>query len=166
LLGGAATLASVALDAGADQVLPAVAATERAGQNVVDGKLAGGEVPAAVLAGIAVAGEEVPAVEFDGLGREAVVAHEADDARDCDLQTDGANPVVLLGLEAALVLRELGPAAKRVRVVLAVFNLDHFSQVGEQHGEGPPRRDDADGHVQLVEDQDLAVERVGQRDRR
>src|SRR5690606_26043106 len=64
LLGRAAPFAGVAPDAGADEVLPRVAPALRARLDVIDRKIAGREVPAAVLALVAVPCEEVPPVEL------------------------------------------------------------------------------------------------------
>src|SRR5262249_52619540 len=92
---GAAPLPDVAADAGADDVVPGGLAAPAAGDDVVQAELAGGEPLAAILAAVAVAGEDVPAVELDLLAREPVVAQEPDDARDLDLEVDGADEIVL-----------------------------------------------------------------------
>src|SRR4051812_5280387 len=70
LAGGTAPLADVALEAGADDVLPGRLPATAAGEDVVEAQLAGGEPLAAILAAVAVAGEDVPAVEFDLLAGE------------------------------------------------------------------------------------------------
>lgn len=110
LLWSSAAFSGVALDAGADEVFPGVAAAVGSWVHVVDGEVACWEDAAAVLALVAVAGEEVAAVEFDVLLGEFVVAQEADDARHGDVHADSLDPVVALGLELALELAEFEPA--------------------------------------------------------
>src|ERR1043165_6945756 len=160
LLGRAAALLGVAPEAGADEVFPRFAAAEGARQDVVDREVRGREVLAAVLALVAVAGEEVAAVELHGLGRQLLVAEEADDAGHGDIQPDGLDPVVPLALVLLLERGDFLPGEEVVVVVLAIIDVDDLGQVLGEHDERPACRDDADGHVQLVEDEDLGVEPV------
>src|SRR5689334_2277593 len=63
LPGRPASLTDVALQASADDVFPGGAAAPAPGKDVVEAQLAGREPLAAVLAAVAVAGEDVPPVE-------------------------------------------------------------------------------------------------------
>ncbi len=71
----------VALQAGTDHVFPSALSAEPPGDNMVQGQLGGGEFFAAVLTAVAVAGEEVSAVEFDGLAGQTVIKQQSDNAR-------------------------------------------------------------------------------------
>src|SRR5215469_7562652 len=107
LAGGAAPFADVALQAGADDVLPGRPAAPAAGEDVIEAQLGGGEPLAAVLAAVAVAGEDVAAVELDLVPGQAVVGQQADDAGDLDLEVDGADEVVVGVLEPGAGLGDL-----------------------------------------------------------
>lgn len=110
LLGGAAALAGVAACAGADEVLPGVWAVLGAGFDMVYGEFGGVEVLAAVLAAVVVSCEEVAAIEFDALLGEFVVADKTDDSRHGDIEADGFDPVVVVGLVLFTEFGELGPS--------------------------------------------------------
>ena len=90
LLGGFAAFFYVAFGAGADDIFPDGSAAHAFGDDVVEGEFFGGVFFAAVLAGVPVASEDVPAVEFDVLcSGQVVVEEQADDARDGDIEVDG-----------------------------------------------------------------------------
>ena len=65
---------------------------------------------AAVLALVVIAGEEVASIEFDALLGKFVVPGQADNAGDCDMEPDGAHPIMAIGFKLFLKLRELGPS--------------------------------------------------------
>lgn len=158
LFGGAAAFAGVAAGAGADEVVPGVAAALSAGLDVIEGEFAGGEMMAAVLTAVAIAREDVAAVEFYALLREAVVAEESDDARDGKVHAHGADPLMLIGFELAAEEGEFGPGVEVVVDVLAVLDGDDLGEFLSQEAEGAANGDDADGEVESVEDEDLGVE--------
>ena len=70
---GASALFGIAFSAGTDDIIPAIDAAEHPGDDVVERQLAGVELLAAVLAAVAVAGENIASVEFDGLLRKSIV---------------------------------------------------------------------------------------------
>ena len=160
LVWGAAAFSGVALDAGADEVFPGVHAALRAGHDVVDGELGGWEDAATVLAAVAIAREEVAAVELHRLVGEAVVAEKADDAGDCDLKADGADPVVLFGLELVLQGADLDPGVEVVVDVAAAagavgLDMDDLGDGAAQEAEGSLGRDDAHRGVGAIEHEHL-----------
>ncbi len=55
-------------------------------------------------------------------------------------------------------LGDLAPGGEVVERVAAVVEGDDLGQLLEEQAERPPDRDDVDGHVELVEDQDAGVE--------
>src|SRR5882724_7946884 len=73
----AAALADVARHAGADDVVPRALAALAARRHVVQAQLRRRELPAAVLALVVVAGEDVPAIELHRLLRQLLVAEQA-----------------------------------------------------------------------------------------
>src|SRR4051794_8741937 len=109
---GPPPLPDVALDAGADDVLPVGAAPAAPGHHVVEAQLAGREPPAAVLAAVAVAGEDVPPIELDPGPGEPVVGQEPDHAGDLDLEVDGPDEIVVGVLEPGPGLGDGSPAVE------------------------------------------------------
>src|SRR5262249_56683859 len=89
LLRRAAALLDVAVDARADDVVPRARAALAARDHVVQAQLVGRELPAAVLALVVVAGENVSPVELHRLLRQLVVIDKADRARHLDLALRG-----------------------------------------------------------------------------
>ena len=73
LVRGAAALAHIARQAGADDVFPGGHSPAAARNHVVEAQLMDGEVPAAVLARVSVAGQDVAAIQVQVLLGEAVV---------------------------------------------------------------------------------------------
>ena len=86
-LWGSSALLDVARSAGANDVLPGGFAAERSRNHVVEGQLTGGEMLAAILAPVFVAGEDVPSVELHVGSRKAVVKEQPDDPRHGDVET-------------------------------------------------------------------------------
>ena len=68
---------------------------------MVEAELAGGELSPAILATIAVAGEDVAAIELDLLTGQPVVAEQADDPGNLDLEVDRPDELVVGALEQA-----------------------------------------------------------------
>src|SRR5438445_1158799 len=101
LLGGAAAFANVATHAGANDVLPDALAALAARNHVIQAELRSRMFPAAVLALVVVAGEDVPAVEFHRLLRQLIVAHQPDHPRHLDFAVHGSHPVVVFLPEVA-----------------------------------------------------------------
>lgn len=77
----AAPFADVASDAGADDVFPTHFAAAAARQDVIEAELAGRKDFAAILAVVAVAGEQVATVEAERLPRHLVVRQQTDNAQ-------------------------------------------------------------------------------------
>jgi len=114
LLWSSAAFFHVAFGAGTDHIFPIRFSACTARDNVVEGKLAGGETPAAILAGVFVAGEDVAAIEFYLVSRQTVVEQEADNAWDGDVEIYGRNPVVAVRLEITFKFAYIAPALEIV----------------------------------------------------
>jgi hypothetical protein len=125
---------------------------------MVERELARRERLAAVLAAVGVSGVDVPAVEFDLLARQSVVAEHAHDLGHGDRDARGAHPVVFLLLELLAELAELGPGVEGVRDVRAVLDCDDLGDFLREQHERAPRIDDANGAEVAVQHQDLGVQ--------
>jgi hypothetical protein len=88
--------AAVAVVAAGDEVFPGALAAAGAGQDVVEGELAGGEDDGAVLAGVAIAEEDVFAGEGAGLVGDAAVLEQADDGGQGHADAGGVESRALL----------------------------------------------------------------------
>ena len=126
LVGSSSAFFDVALDAGADDVVPGGLASLASGDDVVEAEFGGGQVSAAVLASAAVACEDVAPVEGDAGSGHAVVGKQADDAGDRDAEVDGVEPVVFVGFEAFFELGDFKPGFEIVVEVLALVEVDNF----------------------------------------
>src|SRR5262249_17917498 len=122
LSGRATPLADVAFEASADDILPVRQAAAAPRQNVVEAQLGRRGPLAAILTAIAVPREDVAAVEFHFLARQAVVSEYADDARDLNLEVDGANIFIVRTLEERAGLGDLAPALEVERHVSVVID--------------------------------------------
>ena len=109
LCGGAAAFFDIAFQTCADDITPYRQSAQSAGDYMVQGQLRRGEAFAAVLAVVAVAGEQVAAVEFDGFVRDAVVAQQPDHTRHGNMEVDSGYPVVLVGFKGASCFAQLDP---------------------------------------------------------
>ena len=132
---------------------------------MVDRKVVGREDPPAVLALVAVACEQVAAIELHSLLGQAVVPQQPDDLGHGDVHPDRLDPVVPLGFELTLQLADLDPALEVVVDVLAAaravgveINVDDFRDVASEQTEGTLGRHDPHRGVPAVEHQHLAVQ--------
>lgn len=158
LRGGAAAFFGVAVDAGADEVVPSGSSTQRAGDDVVKRQLLSGEFLAAVLAERMVAGVNVTAVELHVLARQAIITQQADDARDGDFKADGADKVMRFPFELGFKLGDFHPAVHVIRKISIVFDGDDFGKIADEKRKSPAGGNDADGHVKAVKNQDIRRE--------
>ncbi len=158
LLGGSATFFHVTLRAGTDHILPIRFSACSARDNVVEGKLGGGETLAAILAGVFVAGEDVPPIEFYLAAGQAVVEEQADNAGDGDVEIYGGNPVAAIRLEIAFEFADLAPALEIVVGVCALLERDDLGELAKQQRECSSGADYADGHIMFVQHEDITVQ--------
>lgn len=153
-----AALFDVAGGTGTYDVLPVSLAAQAAGDNVVKRKLAGRETLAAILAVVFVAGEDVPAVEFDLVSRQPVVKEQSDNPRHGDIEIHGRDPVVPVRLEIPPELANLAPAMEVVVRVPPLLERDDLGKVAEQQGKRPPGADYAYRHIMLVEHKHVTIQ--------
>ena len=142
-------LPDVAGQAGAHNVLPARLASAGDRDDVVERKLRGGKLLAAVLAAVAVPEIDVAAGELHFLPREAVKRQKLDDGGYQDEAVGGAD-VVIVRLHG-----DVGPVAKIVGTVLRV---DRFDLTLVEKGERPPCGCDLHRLEDSVEDEHVTVE--------
>jgi hypothetical protein len=105
-----------------------------------------------------VAGVDVAAVEFDVLAGETVVAEETDDAGDGDFVADGADEIVVFAFELGFEGGEFDPGGDVVGEVTGFFDGNDFGEISAEEGEGTTGGDDADRHVEAVEDENITSE--------
>lgn len=160
LSGGAPSLECIALHAAADDVVPAGLTALASGYHVIETHLAERQLLAAVLAALFVAGEEVATAEPHGLLNHAVKTGEAHDAWRQEPLPNELNPVT--GRLPQLILEgtQLAPAVKVVVHVTAVLDVDNFGGRAVEEQAGLPDRDDMDGDVRSIEDQDAPAQHV------
>ena len=126
---GATPFADVATDAGANDVVPSRIAAATTGQDMIKAEFVGSESPAAILAAVAVAGENVAPVELhSGLG-EAIIRQEPDDPRHQDFKMDRADEIVLGLSKAGTSLGNLAPALEVIGLILTVVECDDLGQI-------------------------------------
>jgi hypothetical protein len=114
------------------------------------------EMPAAVLAFVAVAGQDVAAAQVDPLPREPIKAKQPDDARDLDFEVDRPNPIVFGFFQFGTQFAHFSPRIERVGGEFAVFKVNDLGQFAAKQGKRPPHVHHMDGHVEPVEHQDAA----------
>ena len=125
---------------------------------MVEGKLAGGETLAAILAAVSVAGEDVPPIEFYLASGQAVVEEEADNAGDGDVEIYGRNPVLAIRLEIAFELAYLAPALEIVVCISTLLKRDYLGKLAKEQRKCPSGADNADSHIVLVQDKNITVQ--------
>jgi len=158
LFGRPAAFFHVASCAGTNHIFPVRFSACAARDNVVEGKLSGGETLAAILAGILVAGEDVAAIEFYLASGQAVVEEEADNAGDGDVEIYGRNPVLAIRLEITFELAYLAPALEIVVCINTLLKRDYLSKLAKEQRERPSGADYADSHIVLVQDKNITVQ--------
>ena len=125
---------------------------------MVEGKLAGRETPATILAGVSVAGEDVPPIEFYLASGQAVVEEEADNAGDGDVEIYGRNPVLAIRLEITFELAYLAPALEIVVCINTLLKRDDLGKLAKEQRKCPSGADNADSHIMLIQDKDITVQ--------
>ena len=95
LFGQVPALATVAVNAATDDIIPSGLATARSGDDVIEIELELGERMAAILAGISVAQINIVARKSDTLFRQPVIAAQQQDSRHSDHTVDQADALVM-----------------------------------------------------------------------
>jgi hypothetical protein len=118
-----------------------------------------GKMTPAVLADMAVPGQDVAAVEVELLLGQPVKMEQPDHAGNLDLEIDRPNPIFLGLFEFSAQLAHFPPQIEGIGEVLSLFKMDDFRQFAAKEAEGAADIDDMDRHIQTVEHQDAARER-------
>jgi len=158
LLGGSASLLDVALGAGTDNIIPEGLSAHTSGDNVVEREFAGAESLAAILAFVPIARKDVSSIEFDVGSRQAVVKEQADDAGHCNVEIDGGDPIVAVGLELPAELANLTPVRKIVVGIDALLERDNLGQLTAKQRKSAFGPHYSDCHVMLIENKHVAVQ--------
>lgn len=109
LCGGTPTFFDIAFQTCADDIAPCGSTTDSAGDDMVQRQFSRGKPFAAILAMVAVPGEQVVAVEFDPLVRDAVISQQPNHTRHGNMKINCGYPVVLVGLKSAFGFAQLDP---------------------------------------------------------
>jgi hypothetical protein len=125
---------------------------------VVERQFAGRETPAAILAVVFVAGEDVPSVEFDLVPGQPVVKKQPDYSRHGNIKIHGRDPIVPVRLESPPELAHLAPAMEIVVGISTLLERDDLGKVAKQQGKRTPGADYANRHIMLVEYKDVTVQ--------
>ncbi|MHC4265747.1 MAG: hypothetical protein ACYSUK_07430 [Planctomycetota bacterium] len=99
---------------------------------------------------IPVAGVDISAVELDFGSRQTIVEEQAYDPGDGDVEIDGGNPVVAIGIEVHLEFADLAPTLEVIVGIGALFVGNDLGQVAEEQRKCPFRPHDADCHIVLI----------------
>lgn len=170
----ASAFSDVASDACADDVLPAGGPVLGPGYDVVKAQFRGRKLLSAVLAGVAVARENVAAIELHLSFGKPGKGQNPNDAGNKQRETNGSDPIVLVRLELLLESAELGPILEVVGDIAAVLDTDHLGDrlpirvALEEKRKGAAHADHAQGGIVGVEQQNAAVQvrfRTGNRNR-
>ena len=121
-----------------------------------------GEMAAAVLALVAVAGQDIAAIQVDALLGQAIITQQPDHARNLDLEIDRADPVFVGLFEMGPFLAGFQPRLEGI-VGESPFvpRMNDLGQLPAKQGEGPADAYDMDGHIEPIEHKDAGVERTG-----
>jgi poly(A) polymerase len=160
LVGRHAAFSGVAFGAGTDNVFPFACPAQRTRDDMVEREFICGELLAAVLTAVAVAGKEITSVKLDGLTRQAVIKQQTNDPRHGDIEIDGGNPVVTGSFKGFLEGRQLPPGIEIVIAPGAVIAGNDFGQVTHHQRHCSPYADDAEGHIVLVKNKYLRIQNL------
>jgi len=154
-LGRLIGLLRVAPDAGANDVLPGCRAAAVSRNNVVEVQIPAFKDVAAVLAGIAVALEDIVAGEFDLLFRQPVKHQQQNDARHTNFEGNGGN-----GFRMRFLLGEVAPLKKTESLESAVgISKNDLGVAFEYKSQGAAGGADVDRLPKAVEDQNVLIEK-------
>ena len=115
---------------------------------------------------IAVAGEDVAAIEANGAAGEPVVLQQPNHARHEQAEVDRVDPVAMRRLEFFAQLADFSPRLEVVIGVLAFLDVDHLGQFADQETKGPAYIDDVNRHVLAVKHQHARCESAARSDAR
>ena len=152
---------AVALEATADDIFPRRFASLAAGNHVVKTEMPEGQLHAAVLTRMVVAGEQVSAVETEGQLGDFVVAVQSDYPWNQNCKIDTADPLMvqlLLHFVGQGEFTDFQPAFKIVVRVVAVLDVDHLGKFPVKDDQCPAHRHDVNSHIKAVENKDTAIE--------
>lgn len=149
----AVRLARIALDTGADDVLPRRRATPVARDDVVEIQVAPVHLLVAVLAGIVIALEDVMPGEFDFLLRQAIKHEEHDHLRHTDAKGDGGD-----AFRVRLLLGKVFPLREAVSLEFAVLIAQNDLRLAlKEKSKGASRTADIYCLPEAIQHEDLLV---------
>ncbi len=158
-----ASLANIAIPAGADDIFPGGRTTPAAREDMIQTQPLRWITFTTILATVLVPQKNVPAVELNGVLGNPVVREEADDAGNLHFKVHRAYPIVgfFLFVEHRFQFADLLPAWEIVVHVGTLLDIDDFSLTFVKQTKSPPRRDNMDRLKVAIERQDRDLHRTG-----
>src|SRR5258708_2020180 len=154
-VGGAAALPPITMMARADDILPSRHASARARNHVIEVKFGSWQPLVAVLAGIAVAREDVEARKTHVAFGYALIGGQQEDSRDTDKSVDDPE-LFVLNFD-----RKIAPTIEIEGVILLVNGFSYT--LIKQRKRAFDRRN-VNRQIRAIENQDLAVEQAHSRE--
>ena len=117
-----------------------------------------GKVAAAILALMAVAGQNVAAIQMHALLGQAIITQEADHSGNLDLEIDGTDPIFVRLLEMGPLPTGLQPSLEGVIAKNPFLaRMNDFRQFPAQQGKRPADTYHMYGHVKPIEHKDTGT---------
>lgn len=123
----------------------------RVRENVINRQLGDREPFAAVLAAIAIPGEQVASIQLDVVIGLAIVAVNTDDPGRSNMLASTADPVMITTFVHPLQLRDLQPGSDVEDLVPAAIDRDDLGYLAEEQQECFPDGHHANGGVPTIE---------------
>jgi len=128
---------------------------------MVNAQFRHGKTLPAVLALVAVAGEQVASIQRHPELRRSCTAHQANDARRSNAVCRRTNPVVIATLILPLQLGDFQPGLDIKDFISTLIHRDHLGDRAKEQDESSSDRDHTSGHPGAIQDKDRFVKTAG-----
>ena len=158
---GSSPFSDIAVEAAADDVFPSGRAAAAFWHDVVQAQLMHAQSASTVLTTVLVPQEDIPAIEFHRVSGQAIVAQQPHDARDLDLEVDGADPIAIKGHVPQLATEKASfqPVVEVIRLENTTFHRDDFGRPFVQEAERAGHGEYVDRHVVAIQRQHAGLNR-------
>jgi hypothetical protein len=126
---------------------------------VIHRKFVRGIFLATILAAVAVACKQITPIKLDPLAGQFIKAHEPDNARCFEFESDGSQNVVFRLPATHAFQRSFEPTVEGVGLEIAfLLNVNHLGIAFVKHSQGASYGNHLDGHVKPVQDQNVGLQ--------